>query len=80
MSLSGARSASSTTRNDNVDVFLPDNPPNPGLWNSNIQLFVTCGTINNRLGPVSLARGFVGGFNSFEFAIPNDVRQAGFIQ
>ncbi len=60
----------------NLDLYLPDSPPVPDLWQSNVQLFLTCGPlVNHPLGPADIRRGFLGEFNSLEFEVPPDVQQ-----
>jgi hypothetical protein len=65
------------TNRINLDVFLPNNPPVPDIWQSTAQLFVTCGRLNNqRIGDVaSLRRGFLGEWNSLEFAVSSQIQQ-----
>lgn len=66
----------SVTSRLNLDVYLPANPPVPDLWQSNIQMFLTCGPHSNRnLGPVSVRHGFLNEYNSYEFSLPPEVVQ-----
>jgi parallel beta-helix repeat protein len=61
------------SRELNLDVYIPKPQPNP-FWGGAVQLFVTCGPLNNAfIGQADLTNMFASEFNSFVFPLSTSV-------
>jgi hypothetical protein len=63
------------TRRMSLDVFVPE-PSGNEYWGGAVQLYATCGGINNSyIGQYGLSNRFDGEFNTAEFTLPEDLFQ-----